>query len=292
MDYMTLKEAGEKWGVTPRWINYYCSAGRIPGAVKMGTVWLIPNQHKNQLMGGQSKERRKSMRKILLLEDDISLVDGLKYSLKKNGFDVEVARTVCEAIKYLAEISKYDLLILDVTLPDGTGFEVCEKVRKQNQQIPIIFLTASDEEVNIIRGLDSGGDDYVTKPFKLGELCSRIRALLRRAGVSNVEKSVSIECGDITIDLLGNRVSMKDRILDLTSAEYRLLCLLVRNANRVITRDIILNELWDDTGNFVDDNTLSVYVRRLREKVEADPSHPEHLITVRGFGYQWKEVSV
>lgn len=232
------------------------------------------------------------MSKILLLEDDISLVDGLKYSLKKNGFDVEVARTVCEAIKYLAEISKYDLLILDVTLPDGTGFEVCEKVRKQNQQIPIIFLTASDEEVNIIRGLDSGGDDYVTKPFKLGELCSRIRALLRRAGVSNVEKSVSIECGDITIDLLGNRVSMKDRILDLTSAKYRLLCLLVRNANRVITRDIILNELWDDTGNFVDDNTLSVYVRRLREKVEADPSHPEHLITVRGFGYQWKEVSV
>lgn len=232
------------------------------------------------------------MSKILLLEDDISLVDGLKYSLKKNGFDVEVARTVCEAIKYLAEISKYDLLILDVTLPDGTGFEVCEKVRKQNQQIPIIFLTASDEEVNIIRGLDSGGDDYVTKPFKLGELCSRIRALLRRAGVSNVEKSVSIECGDITIDLLGNRVSMKDRILDLTSTEYRLLCLLVRNANRVITRDIILNELWDDTGNFVDDNTLSVYVRRLREKVEADPSHPEHLITVRGFGYQWKEVSV
>lgn len=232
------------------------------------------------------------MNKILLLEDDVSLIDGLIYSLKKNGFDVEVARTVCEAIKYLAEISQYDLLILDVTLPDGTGFEVCEKVRKQNQQIPIIFLTASDEEVNIIRGLDSGGDDYVTKPFKLGELCSRIRALLRRAGVSNGEKSASIECGDITIDLLGNRVSMKGRILDLTSAEYRLLCLLVRNANRVITRDIILNELWDDTGNFVDDNTLSVYVRRLREKVEADPSHPEHLITIRGFGYQWKEVSV
>lgn len=211
--------------------------------------------------------------------------------LEKNGFDVEVARTVCEAIKYLAEISKYDLLILDVTLPDGTGFEVCEKLENKISRYRL-FFDASDEEVNIIRGLDSGGDDYVTKPFKLGELCSRIRALLRRAGVSNVEKSVSIECGDITIDLLGNRVSMKDRILDLTSAEYRLLCLLVRNANRVITRDIILNELWDDTGNFVDDNTLSVYVRRLREKVEADPSHPEHLITVRGFGYQWKEVSV
>lgn len=230
------------------------------------------------------------MSKILLLEDDISLVDGLKYPLEKNGFNVEVARTVCEAIKYLADISKNDLLILDVTLPDGTGFVVCEKVRKQNQRIPIIFLTASDEEVSIIRGLDSGGDDYITKPFKLGELCSRIRALLRRAGVSNGEKNALIECGDITIDFLGSRVSLKGKILDLTSAEYRLLCLLVRNANRVVTRDIILNELWDDTGNFVDDNTLSVYVRRLREKVETDPSHPEHLITIRGFGYQWKEV--
>lgn len=230
------------------------------------------------------------MNKILLLEDDVSLIDGLLYSLRKNGFDVEVARTVREAFKYLAEINKYDLLILDVTLPDGTGFDVCENVRKQNHQIPIIFLTASDEEVSIIRGLDSGGDDYVTKPFKLGELCSRIRALLRRAGASNGEKNALIECGDITIDFLGSRVSLKGKILDLTSAEYRLLCLLVRNANRVVTRDIILNELWDDTGNFVDDNTLSVYVRRLREKVETDPSHPEHLITIRGFGYQWKEV--
>lgn len=230
------------------------------------------------------------MNRILLLEDDVSLIDGLIYSLKKNGFDVEVARTINQAIQHLAEISKYDLLILDVTLPDGTGFDVCERVRKQNPQIPIIFLTASDEEVSVIRGLDSGGDDYITKPFKLGELCSRIRALLRRAGVSNGEKNALIECGDITIDFLGSRVSLKGKILDLTSAEYRLLCLLVRNANRVVTRDIILNELWDDTGNFVDDNTLSVYVRRLREKVETDPSHPEHLITVRGFGYQWKEV--
>ena len=130
------------------------------------------------------------------------------------------------------------------------------------------------------------------KPFKLGELCSRIRALLRRAGISHKAESTSIECGDVMIDLLGSRASLNGRILDLTSAEYRLLCLLVRNANRVVTRNIILNELWDDTGNFVDDNTLSVYVRRLREKVETDPSHPQHLITVRGFGYQWKEVSV
>lgn len=231
------------------------------------------------------------MNKILLLEDDVSLIDGLRYSLKKNGFEVEIVCTVYDAMKCLNEIKSYDLLILDVTLPDGTGFEVCEKVRKQNQQIPIIFLTASDEEVNIIRGLDCGGDDYITKPFKLGELCSRIRALLRRAGISHTTETTTIECGDITIDLLGSRVYLDGRMLDLTGAEYRLLCLLVRNANHIVTRDIILSELWDDTGNFVDDNTLSVYVRRLREKVETDPSHPQHLITVRGFGYQWKEVS-
>ena len=232
------------------------------------------------------------MSKILLLEDDISLVDGLKYSLKKNGFETEIVRTVSEALNSIENIGKYDLLILDVTLPDGTGFDVCEAVRRQGQQVPIIFLTASDEEVNIIRGLDSGGDDYITKPFRLGELCSRIRALLRRAGVSNANNTTVIECGDITVDLLGSRALLNGKNLELTNAEYRLLCLLIRNVNRIVTREIILSELWDEAGNFVDNNTLSVYVRRLREKVEADPSHPRHLITVRGFGYQWKEAAI
>ena len=232
------------------------------------------------------------MSKILLLEDDISLVDGLKYSLKKNGFEAEIVRTVSEALNSIENIGKYDLLILDVTLPDGTGFDVCEAVRRQGQQVPIIFLTASDEEVNIIRGLDSGGDDYITKPFRLGELCSRIRALLRRAGVSNVNNTTVIECGDITVDLLGSRALLNGKNLELTNAEYRLLCLLIRNVNRIVMREIILSELWDEAGNFVDNNTLSVYVRRLREKVEADPSHPRHLITVRGFGYQWKELAI
>ena len=115
------------------------------------------------------------MNRLLLLEDDLSLIDGLQYSLKKNGFDTEVARTVREAMTRLPEISRYDLLILDVTLPDGTGFDFCERVRKSGSLIPVIFLTASDEEVSVIRGLDCGGDDYITKPFRLGELCSRIR---------------------------------------------------------------------------------------------------------------------
>lgn len=231
------------------------------------------------------------MSKLLLLEDDLSLIDGLRYSLKKNGFDIDFVRTVQEALQSLKRIHQYDLLILDVTLPDGTGFEVCESVREQNQQIPIIFLTASDEEVNIIRGLDSGGDDYITKPFKLGELCSRIRALLRRTTISGNETRNTVESGSVSIDLLGSRAYLYGKPLDLTSAEYRLLCLLVRNTGRIVMRDTILNELWDSSGDFVDDNTLSVYVRRLREKVEADPSHPQHLLTVRGFGYQWKEAA-
>lgn len=116
------------------------------------------------------------MQKILLLEDDISLVDGLTYSLKKNGYEIEVARTIKEAFGLLGEQSDFDLLLFDVTLPDGNGFTLCEKLRESGNQVPIIFLTASDEETSVIRGLDCGGDDYITKPFKLGELCSRIRA--------------------------------------------------------------------------------------------------------------------
>lgn len=240
---------------------------------------------------GLYERRNARMSKILLLEDDVSLVDGLRYSLKKEGYDVTIVRTVEEAIGALPVIGEYDLLLLDVTLPDGTGFEVCEKIRRQNTQIPIIFLTASDQEVSIIRGLDLGGDDYIIKPFMLGELCSRIRAQLRRSGIGSQERTTSLQCGDITIDLLGSRALLNGKALDLTNAEYRLLCLLVKNEGLIMTREKILDELWDSNKDFVDDNTLSVYVRRLREKVETNPSQPEHLITVRGFGYQWKEVS-
>ena len=231
--------------------------------------------------------------RILLLEDDISLAEGLCYSLKKNEYEVECAQSVQEAKALLAK-EQYDLLLLDVTLPDGTGFQVCEMLRRQGNQVPIIFLTASDEEMNVIRGLDSGGDDYIGKPFKLGELLSRIRALLRRAGVQKNRDmqagQSSLICGDIQIDLAGSRVFLRGEKLELTQVEYRLLCLLVKAGGRVVTREIIFEELWEGSGNFVDDNTLSVYIRRLREKVEKDPSRPEHLITARGFGYRWQEV--
>ncbi len=233
------------------------------------------------------------MNKLLLLEDDISLIDGLKYALEKNGFELDVVRTVKEAKISLREGKEYDLLLLDVTLPDGTGFEVCNEVRKSDTHIPIIFLTAADSETSIIRGLDSGGDDYITKPFKLGELCSRIRALLRRSGIQQTDSPTENELrsGPIAIHLTSCKTTINGQPLELTSVEYRLLCLLIKNKNQVLTRTIILDALWDGNGDFVDNNTLSVYIRRLREKIEEDPSHPEYLLTIRGFGYQWKEYS-
>ena len=228
------------------------------------------------------------MSRLLLLEDDVSLIDGLRYSLEKNGFELEVARTVREARACLKEWRSIDLLLLDVTLPDGTGFMICEEVRSAGDTTPIIFLTASDEETSIIRGLDSGGDDYITKPFRLGELCSRIRALLRRSAMGKQEESGLLQSGPVTVDQLAGRVYLEGQLLDLTGAEYRLLCLFLRHDGQVLTRNTILDALWDGNGSYVDDNTLSVYIRRLREKIEREPSRPEHLMTMRGMGYRWE----
>lgn len=224
------------------------------------------------------------MNKILLVEDDLSLIDGLEFSLQKNGFNVNIAKTVKEALD-IFEDNNYDLLILDLTLPDGTGFEICKKIR-QTSNIPIIFLTASDEEVNIVMGLDIGGDDYITKPFKLNELISRINALMRRTKLSNIEQN-QVNSNGIIINLSESRVYKNKNEIEVTTAEYRLLCLFMRNPNIVLTREIILDRLWDNNGSFIDDNTLSVYIRRLRCKVEDDPEKPKYLLTIRGVGYKW-----
>lgn len=223
---------------------------------------------------------------ILLVEDDLSLLDGLVYSLEKNHFKVTVARTVREAVTLYAAGS-YDLILLDLTLPDGLGFQVCTYVRERSS-VPIIFLTASDEEVNIVKGLDIGGDDYITKPFKLNELISRIKALLRRAGMSTQDSSSVLQSNGITIKYLENQVICNGETLELIGNEYKLLSFFMQNPNIVLSRQMILDRLWDDKGNFVDDNTLSVYVRRLRNKIEDNPDHPSKIITVRGVGYQWK----
>lgn len=224
------------------------------------------------------------MSRILLLEDDLSLVNGLSFAFKKWGFSLDVARTLLEAER-LWEDGTYDLLVLDVALPDGSGFAFCQKVRRVSK-VPIIFLTASDEEMNIIMGLDIGGDDYITKPFKLGVLESRINALLRRAkdfGAADTE----LVSNNIRICLLKGQAFKNGELLDLTAAEYRLLCLFMQNPNVVLPRERILEKLWDCEGSFIDSGSLTVYMRRLRMKVEDDPGEPRMLLTVRGMGYKW-----
>ena len=227
------------------------------------------------------------MSRILLLEDDLSLINGLSFAFKKQGYELTIARTLKEA-EMLWGDDKYELLVLDVSLPDGTGFEFCEKVR-QVSKVPIIFLTASDEEMSIIMGLDIGGDDYITKPFKLGVLVSRINALLRRArdfGVVDTE----LQSNGIRVHLLQGQVYKNGDLLDLTVAEYKLLCLFMKNPNVVLTKEQILDKLWDCDGNYIDSSTLTVYMRRLRMKIEDNPSDPQMLLTVRRMGYKWNVV--
>ena len=227
------------------------------------------------------------MSNILLLEDDLSLINGLSFALKKQGFELGVARTIKEADDLWTD-GKYDLLILDVSLPDGTGFEFCKKVR-QVSKVPIIFLTAADEEVDIIMGLDIGGDDYITKPFKLGVLVSRVNALLRRAKDFS-SADTWLESNGMKVLLLQGQAFKNGELLDLTAAEYKLLCLFMRNPNMVLTKAQILDKLWDCDGNYIDSSTLTVYMRRLRMKIEDNPSEPQMLLTVRGMGYKWNVI--
>lgn len=226
------------------------------------------------------------MKKILLLEDELSIISGLSFALKKQGFEIETARTIKEARECWRK-DRYNLLILDVALPDGCGFDFCQTVRKQSE-VPIIFLTASDEEMNIIMGLDIGGDDYITKPFKLGVLISRVNALLRRTK-SSAKNDTELVSNGIKINLLQAQVYKNGEQIELTAGEYKLLCLFMQNPNIVLTKEQILERLWDCDANFIDSSTLTVYIRRLRIKVENNPSEPGIILTVRGMGYKWNE---
>lgn len=224
------------------------------------------------------------MSKILLLEDDLSLMNGLSYALKKQGYDLDIARSVREANAEWAD-GKYDLLILDVSLPDGSGFDFCEKVRLISK-VPIIFLTAFDEETDIVMGLDMGGDDYITKPFKLGVLISRINALLRRAKHFETTET-ELASNGIRVLLLQGQAYKRQKPLDLTAVEYRLLCLFMQHPNQILTKETILDKLWDHEGDYIDENTLNVYIRRLRLKIEEEPGNPQMVLTIRRMGYKW-----
>lgn len=225
--------------------------------------------------------------KILIIEDDLSLINGLSFAIKKQGYELDVARTVLETDAVFAN-GKYDLVILDVSLPDGSGFDICKKIR-QTSKVPIIFLTAADEETDIIMGLDIGGDDYITKPFKLAVLMSRINAILRRSNNFN-QADTELNSNGITVKLLKSEVYKNSEKIDLTTGEYKLLCMFMENSDIVLSAEQILSKLWDCDENYIDNNTLTVYIRRLRTKIEDNPSEPKMIQTIRRMGYKWNTV--
>lgn len=224
------------------------------------------------------------MKRIFFVEDDLSLINGLSFAIKKQGYEIDIARTSSET-ENLWMNGKYDLVILDVSLPDGSGYDLCKKIR-QTSKVPIIFLTAADEETDIIMGLDIGGDDYITKPFKLAVFLSRVNALLRRSENFN-QADTELNSNGIRIQLLKHEVYKDDVLIDLTASEYKLLCLFMENPNIVLSSEQILSRLWDCEENYIDNSTLTVYIRRLRTKIENDPGNPQKIVTVRRIGYKW-----
>lgn len=224
------------------------------------------------------------MKRIFFVEDDLSLIKGLSFAIKKQGYEIDIARTSLEANKLWIN-GKYDLVILDVSLPDGSGYDLCKKIR-QTSKVPIIFLTAADEETDIIMELDIGGDDYITKPFKLAIFLSRVNALLRRSDNFN-QTDTELNSNGITIQLLKHQVYKNSVLIDLTASEYKLLCLFMKNPNIVLSSEQILSKLWDCEENYIDSSTLTVYIRRLRIKIEDNPSNPQKIVNVRRMGYKW-----
>lgn len=224
------------------------------------------------------------MNSILLVEDDPALVKGLVYALEKEGFSVNIAINAAEGDKAFRK-DAYDLILLDINLPDGNGVDLCSSWRSISRT-PIIFLTACDDEVSIVMGLDCGGDDYVTKPFRINELISRIHAVLRRT--SKREKETDhIRSADILLDRKSSRLWKNGSDLELTATEFRLVSLLLENRGSVVTRQRLMERIWDRDEHYVDGNTLSVYIRRLREKLEEASEDRQYIETVRGMGYRW-----
>ena len=221
------------------------------------------------------------MKKILLVEDNETITMGLKYSLEQEKFYVETAKNIVMA---KAKINKeeFDLYLLDIALPDGEGYEICKYVKEKGDN-PVIFLTAKDEETDIVQGLDMGADDYVVKPFRTRELISRINSVLRRYDKETANEN-QLKCKDIIIDNNTAKVYKNGREVIFTSLEYKILFMLVNNKNMLVTREQILDKIWDMAGNFVNDNTLTVYIKRIREKL--DDKDGKIIQTVRGIGYR------
>lgn len=220
--------------------------------------------------------------KILIVEDDKTILEGLKFCLEKENFLVEIASNAKETLKKLTNCP-VDLLLLDINLPDMNGLELFKKIRTI-KDIPTIFLTANDLETTIVEALDRGADDYITKPFKTRELISRINSVIRRTSKKGSSNILKIK--DITIHLNDASVYKRDEKINLTALEYKILLIMFMNPDKVFTRESILADIWDTDEAYVNDNTLTVYIKRIREKIEDDPASPKIIFTIRGLGYK------
>lgn len=219
---------------------------------------------------------------IFLLEDDASIAMGLEYSLRKEGYET----TLCTSVKNAIEMVKnedFNLYLLDLTLPDGSGYDVCKAIKKKGDY-PVIFLTAFDDEVNVVMGFDLGADDYISKPFRINELMARIKSVLRRYNSENGKKGI-VEVHGLTINTNEAKIYKNGKEIVLTAMEYRLFLILLNNQGKVLSRNQLLENIWDIDGIFVNDNTLTVYIKRLRDKIEDNSDEPKIIKTVRKMGY-------
>ena len=218
---------------------------------------------------------------IFLLEDDDAIAMGLSYSLENEGYTVTAAKSVREAYEII-EKRNFSLYLLDLTLPDGSGYDVCKKI-KEIGDFPVIFLTAYDDEVNVVMGFELGADDYITKPFRLKELLVRIKSVFRRYNNENNDGKIKVK--DLVVNTNEAKVYKNGEEIVLTAMEYKLLLILLNNRGCVLSRTQLLENIWDVAGDFVEDNTLTVYIKRLRDKIEENPTDPVYIKTIRGLGY-------
>lgn len=225
--------------------------------------------------------------RILLVEDDRTIASALQYSLEQEQYEVILCYDAASAKRVIGErLNELSLCLLDLSLPDGSGYDLCRMV-KERGDVPVIFLTAIDDEVNVVMGLDMGADDYITKPFRLRELLSRMKSVLRRyQKQTQAQPQTVLELGPVRIHTLDGKVYKHGQEIQLTALEYRLLLILATHMGQVLTRQQLLERIWDVAGDFVNDNTLTVYIKRLREKLEDDPQNPALIHTVRGLGYK------
>lgn len=218
---------------------------------------------------------------IFLLEDDDAIAMGLSYSLENEGYTVTVAKSVSQALEIINK-KNFSMYLLDLTLPDGSGYSVCKRI-KEIGDFPVIFLTAYDDEVNVVMGFEFGADDYITKPFRLKELLVRIKSVFRRYNNDSGDGKIKVK--DLVVNTNEAKVYKNGNEIVLTAMEYRLLLILLNNRGCVLSRTQLLENIWDVAGDFVEDNTLTVYIKRLRDKIEENPTEPEYIKTIRGLGY-------